>query len=66
MKGPTRVSNIEQRWEDSDLYNNAKTAYYKRVGLNLNAEPFYLSEEFRNARYAFRKTVNGSWGKEST
>lgn len=60
------MSDIEVRWKNSQLYTEAREAHARRVGLDLNAEPFELSQEFRNARYAFRKTVNGSWGMEST
>ena len=59
------MNSIDQKWLDSQLYKVAHATYLKRVGLERYSEAFDQSQEFRDARNAFRKTVNGSWGMEA-
>lgn len=48
---------IDKRWRKSQLYHDAYMAW----GANpKGASEFEYSDEFRNARHAFRKEVNGS------
>lgn len=55
-------------WEDSPEYHSALNSYYARrfeagrLG-EILPEPFEYSQEFRDARVAFKRRVNGNGTK---
>jgi hypothetical protein len=55
----------DRRWKASTLYADAVSAFILRKGSESLLD-FKYSQEFRDARLAFRKTVNHSWEIEST
>lgn len=59
------MNSIDRKWRKSQLYKNALATFNYNSIYEFIQEDFEHSEEFRNARHAFRKQVNNSWNTEA-
>lgn len=58
------MNSIDKKWLESSRYKKALFDWDHRT--TISGEVFEESQEFRDARLAFRRDVNQSWGMEST
>jgi hypothetical protein len=60
------MHSIDEKWLKSEHYKFAKETWNDLLRTRLPSDTFEQSQEFRDARLAFRRDVNQSWGMEST